>query len=117
MNLSDDKNLIDISERISEVSQERGISYVFLHESYALNYPEISTFTGKKFVGIDSRMDVLLDWACQQDKIIKEPILEHYRKYHKFDHELVGLRARQEALIQDQHYQTCKWKNEREATR
>ena len=117
LNQSEEKSLTEVSERICELSQERGISYVFLHEAYALNYREITEFTGKKFVGVDSRMDVLLDWAYSQDKVIQEPIVEHYRKYHRLDHEMVGLKAKQEGLIEQMKYQTCKWKNEREGTK
>jgi hypothetical protein len=117
LNPSEENNLVDISEKISEVSQGRGISWVFLHEVYAQNYKEISEFTGKKFVGVDSRMDVLLDWAFTQDGIVKDPIVEHYRRYHHLDSELVGLRAKQEGIIEQMKYQTCKWKNEREGTK
>lgn len=117
MRLDIGDSLVEVSERICELSQERGISYVFLHEVYAQNYKEISEFTGKKFVGVDSRMDVLLDWAYTMDKIVQEPIVEHYRKYHRIDHELIGLKAQQEGIIEQMKYQTCKWKNEREATR
>jgi len=103
-----DKNDIDLMNhdvKLSQLADEHSDAQFNHKESigklealFSELRPEILQMTGKKFIGKDSRLCVLLDYAYVSTyKEIADKIKELHSKFHTSDGEIEGLKGKMTA--------------------
>ena len=115
MILDDEARLIELAENRAEALSGYGATYAYLHTAYSIHQDEIKEMTGKKFVGNDSRPDVVLDWAQKQDEETKNKITRAFTVMVKEGKRAEAINSQMEALSEVLRFRVSKWKNEREA--